>query len=163
VNALTLAGGRAYYAMALDGLFVRGAGQLNDAGVPARALVIQCIWSLILIIPRTYSLTTKTYGNLYSNLLDYVISAALLFYILTVAGLFVLRRKSKANHRGKGVSTFPWLASLYILGASVLLATLLWYRPATTWPGFIIVLSGIPVYLIMRARARRNETASEFA
>ena len=91
-NGLILAGARAYYAMARDGLFFRSAGVLNAAKVPAWALVLQGIWAAILVLPRTYDPATQAYGNLYSNLLDYVISAALIFYILTIAGVFRLRQ-----------------------------------------------------------------------
>ena len=98
VNALTLAVARACYAMAQDGLFFRRAGILNQSRVPGWAPGLQCLWSLFLVLPRTYDQATGRYGNLYSNLLDYVISAALLFYILMVAGLFRLRR-TRPNHR----------------------------------------------------------------
>ena len=91
-NGLILAGARAYYAMARDGLFFRSAGRLNEARVPAWALCLQGIWAACLVLPRTYDPATRAYGNLYSNLLDYVISAALIFYILTIAGVFRLRR-----------------------------------------------------------------------
>src|SRR5215208_2037016 len=91
-NGLILAGARAYYAMARDGLFFRPAGTLNEARVPAFALLLQGIWAMFLILPRTYDPSTRAYGNLYSNLLDYVISAALIFYILTVAAVFRLRQ-----------------------------------------------------------------------
>src|SRR5262249_9264581 len=84
-NGLILAGARAYYAMARDGLFFRSAGDLNTAKVPAWGLVLQGIWAVFLVLPRTYDAATRAYGNLYSNLLDYVISAALIFYILTIA------------------------------------------------------------------------------
>ncbi|MDR1988925.1 MAG: amino acid permease, partial [Acidobacteriaceae bacterium] len=90
-NGLILAGARAYYAMAKDGLFFRSAGTLNTAKVPAAGLVLQGLWATLLVLPRTYDAVSGTYGNLYSNLLDYVISAALIFYILTIAGVFRLR------------------------------------------------------------------------
>ena len=90
-NGLILAGARAYYAMARDGLFFKSAGGLNRARVPAWALVLQGVWAAILVLPRTYDAAARTYGNLYSNLLDYVISAALIFYILTIAGVFRLQ------------------------------------------------------------------------
>ena len=91
-NGMLLAGARAYYAMARDGLFFRSAGVLNDRHVPAWGLVIQGIWTAALVLPRTYSPATGTYGNLYGSLLDYVVSAALVFYILTIAAVFRLRR-----------------------------------------------------------------------
>lgn len=152
VNALTLAGGRACYAMALDGLFFRRASVLNRARVPGWALAMQCLWSLLLVLPRTYDATSRSYGNLYSNLLDYVISAALLFYIVTVAGLFRLRYTRPNAPRPYRAWGYPWLPALYIAGASVVLGVLFFYRAATTWPGLLIVLSGMPAYLLLRSR-----------
>ena len=90
-NGLILAGARAYYAMARDGLFFKRAGELNAARVPAWGLLLQGLWSAALVLPRTYDVRSRAYGNLYSNLLDYVVSAALIFYILTIAGVFRLR------------------------------------------------------------------------
>ena len=90
-NGLIMAGARAYYAMSRDGVFFRSAGRLNRSKVPAAALVLQGVWAAFLVLPRTYDATTRTYGNLYSNLLDYIVSAALIFYILTIAGVFRLR------------------------------------------------------------------------
>ena len=152
VNAMTLAGGRACYAMAQDGLFFRKAGVLNRAQVPGWALALQCVWSLLLVLPRTFDAATGTYGNLYSNLLDYVISAALLFYILTVAGLFRLRKTRPEAPRPYRCWGYPWLPALYIVGAAVVLLVLFAYKPATTWPGLLIVLSGVPVYLLLKRR-----------
>jgi APA family basic amino acid/polyamine antiporter len=165
VNALTLAGGRACYAMAQDGLFFRRAGTLNKAQVPGWALALQCLWALLLVLPRTYNAATHTYGNLYSNLLDYVISAALIFYILTVAGLFRLRRTRPDAARPYRCWGYPWLPALYILGASFVLIILFAFRTATTWPGLLIVLSGVPVYALLRrgaaaTEARANTTLS---
>ncbi len=90
-NGLILAGARAYYAMGRDGVFFKKAGTLNEHKVPAWGLLLQGIWAAVLILPRTYNTTTSSYGNLYGDLLTYVISAALIFYILTIAGLFRLR------------------------------------------------------------------------
>jgi len=153
VNSLVLAGARAYYAMARDKLFFRQAGELNAAHVPGWGLVAQGIWAAVLVLPRTYDPAAKQYGNLYSNLLDWVISAALLFYILTIAGVFRLRRKRPGLPRPYKVVGYPLVPALYILGASVVLFLLFAYRPATTWPGLIIVALGAAVYaLIPRAR-----------
>ena len=91
-NGLVLAGARAYYAMARDRVFFRSAGDLNRAKVPSGALVLQGVWAAFLVLPRTFDPVARAYGNLYSNLLDYVISAALIFYILTIAGVFRLRQ-----------------------------------------------------------------------
>jgi basic amino acid/polyamine antiporter, APA family len=152
-NGLILAGARAYYAMARDGLFFRSAGALNRAKVPAWALVLQGIWAAILVLPRTYDLASRTYGNLYSNLLDYVISAALIFYILTIAGVFRLRRTRPDAERPYRAFGYPLIPALYIAGAATILAVLFVYRTATTWPGLIIVLLGLPVYFAWRPRA----------
>ena len=154
VNALTLAGGRACYAMAQDDLFFRSAGKLNKARVPGWALVMQCAWSLFLVLPRTFDPATGSYGNLYSNLLDYVISAALLFYILTVIGLFRLRRIRPDAPRPYRAWGYPWLPALYIAGASIILVVLFLFRTTTTWPGLLIVASGVPIYLVLRGRGR---------
>lgn len=152
VNSLVLAGARAYYAMARDGLFFRQAGVLNRARVPGWSLVVQGIWAAALVLPRTYDASTRQYGNLYSNLLDYVISAALLFYILTIAGVFRLRRTRPDAERPYKVIGYPFVPALYILGASTVLFMLFAYRPSTTWPGLIIVLIGAAVYGVIHKR-----------
>jgi APA family basic amino acid/polyamine antiporter len=151
-NGLILAGARAYYAMARDGLFFRSAGVLNTAKVPAWALVLQGVWAAILVLPRTYDPATQAYGNLYSNLLDYVISAALIFYILTIAGVFRLRHTRPDAERPYRAFGYPIVPALYIVGAATILATLFVYRTSTTWPGLIIVLLGLPVYFAWRPR-----------
>ena len=152
-NGLVLAGARAYYAMARDGLFFQKAGRLNTAKVPAWGLVIQGIWAAALVLPRTYNPATQSYGNLYSNLLDYVISAALIFYILTIAGVFRLRSTRPDAPRPYKAFGYPVIPALYIVGASAVLAVLFAYRPATTWPGLVIVLLGVPVYFFWRSKA----------
>ena len=152
VNAMTLAGARVFYAMAHDGLFFRQAGTLNRARVPGWALAIQGIWTVVLVLPRTFDPFTHTYGNLYSDLLDYVISAALIFYILTIAGVIRLRRKEPDAPRPYRVWGYPWLPLLYICGALAILLALFTYRTATTWPGLLIVAAGLPVYAVMRRR-----------
>jgi APA family basic amino acid/polyamine antiporter len=156
-NALTLAGARASYAMAKDGLFFRIAQQLNGAHVPGWALLIQGCWSMLLVLPRTFDPVTGQYGNLYSNLLEYVISAALIFYILTIAGTFRLRKTRPHVDRPYRTWGYPVVPALYILGASAILVVLLLFRPATTWPGFAIIVLGLPVYFLIRFRKNRNE------
>jgi APA family basic amino acid/polyamine antiporter len=151
-NGLILAGARAYYAMARDGLFFRSAGELNAAKVPAWGLLFQGIWAVILILPRTYNAATDTYGNLYSNLLDYVVSAALIFYILTIAGVFRLRRTRPDVERPYRAFGYPLVPALYILGAATILLVLFVYRASTTWPGVVIVLLGVPVYFAWRKK-----------
>jgi len=154
VNAMTMAGARACYAMAQDGLFFRRAGVLNKRQVPGWGLALQCAWSMLLVLPRTYDAATGTYGNLYSNLLDYVISAELLFYILTVSGLFRLRVTRPDAARPYRCWGYPWLPGFYVLGAATVLVVLFAYRPATTWPGLVIVAAGGPVYWLLRRRTR---------
>ena len=152
-NGLILAGARAYYAMARDGLFFRNAGQLNAAKVPAWGLVLEGLWAAFLVLPRTYDATTHAYGNLYNNLLDYVISAALIFYILTIAGIFRLRATRPNVDRPYRAFGYPIVPALYIAGAAIILAVLFIYRTSTTWPGLIIVLLGVPVYFAWRPRS----------
>ncbi len=170
-NGLILAGARAYYAMARDGLFFRSSGRLNDRHVPAWGLIIQGIWSVLLVLPRVVTGVDKatgapTYGSLYNDLLTYVISAALIFYILTIAGIFLLRKKRPDAERPYRAFGYPLIPALYIVGAAVILFVLFVYQTATTWPGLIIVLTGIPVYFLWRrlgtpmddAHARDAET-----
>ncbi|MGH9377930.1 MAG: APC family permease [Terriglobia bacterium] len=146
INGLVLAGPRAYYAMARDGLFFRAASHLNRARVPGWSLWVQGAWAAILVLPRTYNPASHEYGNLYSNLLDYVISAALIFYILTIAGLIRLRKLRPHDERPYRAFGYPFVPLFYIIGAGAILIVLFAYRPATTWPGLLIVLIGLPVY-----------------
>jgi basic amino acid/polyamine antiporter, APA family len=155
VNALTLAGARVYYAMAKDKLFFPLAGRLNRAHVPAWGLAIQGAWAIFLVLPRTFNPLNGQYGSLYSDLLDYVISAALIFYILTIAGVIRLRKTRPDAERPYRVWGYPFLPLLYIAGAGVILVVLFIYRPATTWPGLAIVATGIPVYAALRRRHRK--------
>ncbi len=156
-NGMLLAGARAYYAMARDGLFFRSAGVLNDRHVPAWGLVIQGIWTAALVLPRTYSPATGTYGNLYGSLLDYVVSAALVFYILTIAAVFRLRRTRPDAPRPYRAFGYPVVPALYIVAATGILVTLAIYRASTTWPGFAIVLLGIPVFAVLRRSSERSQ------
>jgi APA family basic amino acid/polyamine antiporter len=152
-NGLILAGARAYFAMSRDRLFFRSAGELNSAKVPAWGLVLQGLWAAFLVLPRTYDPATRVYGNLYNNLLDYVISAALIFYILTIAGIFRLRQTRPAVDRPYRAIGYPVVPALYIIGAAAILLVLFIYRPATTWPGLAIVLLGVPVYFAWKPKA----------
>jgi APA family basic amino acid/polyamine antiporter len=152
-NGLIMAGARAYYAMARDGLFFRSAGELNGAKVPAWGLVVQGVWASVLVLPRTFNPSTGAYGNLYSNLLDYVISAALIFYILTIAGVFRLRWLHPEAERPYRAFGYPVVPALYIAGAAIILAVLFVYKTSTTWPGLVIVLLGVPVYFAWRRPA----------
>lgn len=134
-NGLILAGARIYYAMAKDGLFFRSVGTVNRNHVPAVALVAQCVWASALCLSGTYG-----------QLLDFLIFAQLLFYILTLAGLFILRWKRPEMPRPYRAIGYPVLPALYIVMAGFLEIQLLRYKPQYTWPGLIIVLVGLPVY-----------------
>ncbi len=160
MNALILSGARAYYAMALDGVFFKKASALNRANVPSVALVMQGIWAAVLLLVRTYQPATGTYGNLYSNLLDYIISAALIFYILTIAALFRLRQTRPNADRPYRAFGYPVVPALYLISALVILLVLFAYRPATTIPGVVIVLLGVPVYFLFKNEAARERNRS---
>jgi APA family basic amino acid/polyamine antiporter len=160
-NGLILAGARAYYAMARDGLFFRRVGELNKNHVPAWGLIIQGIWAGVLVLPRTVKTNSAGdvvgYGNLYGNLLDYVISAALIFYILTIAGLFLLRWKCPDAERPYKAFGYPIIPILYIIGAGTILLVLFVYQTATTWPGLLIVISGVPIYFIWKLAGKKSQ------
>ncbi len=152
-NGLILAGARAYYAMARDGLFFRAAGELNAAKVPAWGLMLQGIWAACLVLPRTYNPATSTYGNLYGNLLDYV----------DLGGADLLhpddrRHFPAARRRGPTPSGRTERSAIRSCRRSTSSARWrFWsccsiYRTATTWPGLVIVLLGIPVFVAMRHR-----------
>src|SRR5580658_9998185 len=137
--------------MARDGLFFQRTGILNRAGVPGIALLVQGVWAAFLVLPRTYDPVTGKYGNLYSNLLDYVVSAVLIFYILTIIGIFRLRRTKPLAERPYKTFGYPVVPVLYVVGAGVILVVLLCYRTATTLPGLVLIASGLPVYILFRA------------
>src|SRR2546421_12080954 len=161
-NGLILAGARAYYAMARGGLFFRSVCRLNRNHVPGWGLGVQGILAGLRGLPRTGKRVATGavagYGNRYGNLLDYVTSAALIFYILTILGIFMLRRKRPDAERPYKAFGYPVVPVLYIIGASIILAVLFIYQTATTWPGLVIVLSGVPVYFLWR---RSAETAAQ--
>lgn len=136
-NGLILAGARVTYAMAKDNLFFASAGNLNKFSVPATALWVQALWASLLCLSGTYS-----------DLLDYVVFAVLVFYILTISGVFILRRKRPTADRPYKAFGYPVLPALYIITAVLICVALLIYKPAYTWPGVGIVVLGIPVYVI---------------
>ena len=160
-NGLILAGSRVVYAMAHDGLFFRATGKLNNKGVPGTALALQGVWIAILILLRTRR-PDGTYGNLYNDLLNYVVFAVLLFYVLTIAGIFLLRRKRPDAERPYRAFGYPFVPLLYIVAAVAIMIVLLLYQTQTTWPGLVIVLLGVPVYLVWSRRSSLAEgTASQ--
>jgi APA family basic amino acid/polyamine antiporter len=145
-NGLILAGARVYYAMAKDGLFFTGAGTLNKNSVPGIALVVQGVWASALCLS----------GN-YNDLLDYVIFAVLVFYILTIAGIFRLRKKMPDAERPYKAFGYPFLPALYIVAAAAISLDLLIFKPTYTWPGVLIVLLGIPIYLLQKRNAANKQ------
>jgi APA family basic amino acid/polyamine antiporter len=147
-NGLILSGARIYYAMSHDGLFFKSVGKLNAQKVPAAALVLQCIWGGVLCLSGTYG-----------QLLDAVIFAELIFYILTLAGLFILRSKQPNAERPYRAFGYPILPILYLAMAAFLEVQLLRYKPLYTWPGLIIVLLGLPVYALRARGAKRAANA----
>ncbi len=159
-NGLIFAGPRAYFAMARDGLFFEAAGRLNRFHVPAWAIVIQGIWSVFYVLPRTVR-ADGTYGNLYGDLLTYVISAALIFYILAIAAVFVLRVKRPDAERPYKALGYPIVPALYCIGAAVILVVLFIYQTTATWPGLLIVLTGVPVYFIWRSMSAKAAGAEQ--
>jgi APA family basic amino acid/polyamine antiporter len=155
-NGLILAGARVYYAMAQDNLFFRSTAKLNKHSVPAIGLILQCIWTCVLVLPRTRlhdpASGAETYGNLYGTLLDYVVFAVLIFYVLTIIGLFILRRKRPEAERPYKAFGYPIVPVLYIVAASTISIVLLLYKTKTSLPGLLIVLTGVPVYFLWNSR-----------
>jgi APA family basic amino acid/polyamine antiporter len=147
-NGLILAGARVYYAMAKDGLFFRSVARLNPRyKTPAVSLMVQMVWTCVLCVSGSYG-----------QLLDYIIFAVLVFYILTIFGLFVLRRTRPDAERPYRAIGYPILPAVYIVMALFIDVVLLRYKPQYTWPGLMIVLLGIPVYYLW-SRASRQATA----
>lgn len=144
-NGLILAGARVYYTMAKDGLFFRRAGELNKNAVPQIALWVQCI------IACAWSLSGK-----YGQLLDMISFVVVLFYILTIAGIFILRKKRPNIERPYKAFGYPVLPALYILMGAAFCGLLIKYKPEFTWPGLIIVLIGIPLYFVAISRQRKQ-------
>jgi basic amino acid/polyamine antiporter, APA family len=151
-NGLILAGSRVVYAMAHDGLFFRATGKLNRKGVPGMALVLQGAWISVLILARTRG-PEGTYGNLYNDLLNYVVFAVLLFYVLTIVGIFLLRAKRPDMERPYRAFGYPFVPLLYIVAAVAIMVVLLLYQTQTAWAGLVIVLLGVPVYWIWSRRS----------
>ncbi len=162
-NGLILAGARVSYAMARDGLFFKSTGTLNKRGVPGSALVYQGIWITVLILLRTRHVNAAgavSYGNLYSDLLDYVVFSVLIFYAITIAGIFVLRVKRPNADRPYRAFGYPFIPLLYIVAALAILFVLLLYKTQTAWPGLVIVMLGVPVYLLWSRRSAAAKHAA---
>jgi APA family basic amino acid/polyamine antiporter len=168
VNGLILAGARVYYAMAADGLFFGSVATTNRFHVPAVALVAQGLWAALLALPVTVSSTPAAgmvhhgefyYGNLYGELLEYVIPVDLTFYALMVGAVIALRRKAPELDRPYRAIGYPYLVLVYVGLAGLLVLDFIYLKPWTSGKGYLIVLAGIPVYLIWsRLAATRSST-----
>ncbi|MEO6832656.1 MAG: amino acid permease [Chitinophagaceae bacterium] len=149
-NGLILSGARVYSTMAKDGLFIPAAGRLNKKGVPAVALWMQCAWASMLCLSGTYG-----------ALLDYIVFTVLLFYILTIGGIFVLRRTKPDMPRPYKAFGYPVIPALYIGFASFICIVLLKIKTETTWPGLIIVILGIPIYFVVKLMLKKETIDGE--
>jgi APA family basic amino acid/polyamine antiporter len=155
-NGLILAGARVYYAMARDNLFFQRVGLLNSRHVPAVALALQGIWAAFLTLPRTVTTNPQTgaitYGNVYTQLLEYIISADLIFYALMVGAVIVMRRKAPEVARPYRTWGYPFVPLIYILLAVLIVFDLAYLAPTTSGIGYLLVLTGIPVYFLWRRK-----------
>jgi APA family basic amino acid/polyamine antiporter len=148
VNGMLLAGARVYYAMSRDGLFFKAAGKLDEkTKTPTTSLWLQWAWTCLLCLSGSYG-----------QLLDYVIFAVLVFYVLTIVGLFVLRSKQPDAQRPYKAFGYPVLPGLYIVMAVWICGVLLRYKPQYTWPGLMLVLLGVPVYAVWKRQGLGNTT-----
>jgi basic amino acid/polyamine antiporter, APA family len=155
-NGLILAGARVYWAMAKDGLFFKSTGTLNARLVPAMGLWLQGAWAALLVLPRTRTVDAAgavSYGNVYSVLLDWVVFAVLIFYVLTIAAIFRLRKTRPDAERPYRAFGYPLVPALYMVAATTIALVLLFYRTKTALPGLILVLLGIPVYFLTRQKS----------
>jgi basic amino acid/polyamine antiporter, APA family len=141
---LILSGARVYYTMAKDGLFFKRAGELNKFAVPQWALWVQCA------LASVWCLSGK-----YGQLLDMVSFVVVLFYMLTIVGIFILRKKRPDAERPYKAFGYPVLPIIYILMGTTFCTLLFIYKPEFTWPGLIIALIGIPIYYIALSRQRK--------
>src|SRR5436190_4693640 len=156
-NGLILAGARVYYAMARDNLFFRKVGTTNRFDVPAFALVVQAAWTTLLTLPRTVIINNQTgaytFGNVYTQLLEYIVSADLIFYVLLVAAVLILRKKNPAAERPYRTWGYPVVPFVSIALAAVLIVDLACLAPSTSGIGILIVLTGVPAYFLWRTHS----------
>jgi APA family basic amino acid/polyamine antiporter len=148
-HGLILAGPRVYYAMARDGLFFKKVAEINKKGVPGFAIAVQGVWAVLLCLSGTYS-----------NLLDYVIFAVLLFFTLTIIAIFILRVKKPHIPRPYKAFGYPVIPAIYVLTTSFIMIILLIYKPDYTFPGLIIVILGVPVYYLWKKFSRNSVVMS---
>jgi APA family basic amino acid/polyamine antiporter len=155
-NGLILAGARVYYAMARDGLFFKRVDSLNEFHVPAVALIAQGVWAAFLVLPRTVTGNHETggytFGNVYTQLLEYIVSADLIFYVLMVGAVIVMRRKAPDIERPYRTIGYPIVPLIYIVIAGLFIIDLAILAPSTSGIGYLLVGTGIPIYFIWRRR-----------
>lgn len=159
-NGLILAGARVYYAMARDGLFFRRVNSVNVHHVPAVALIAQGLWASFLVLPRTVTINPQTgrdqLGNVYTQLLEYIVSADLIFYVLMVGAVIVMRRKAPEIERPYRTFGYPLVPLVYIILAGLFIVDLAILAPSTSGIGYLLVLTGVPIYFIWRGRNRQD-------
>ncbi|HEX2270533.1 MAG TPA: amino acid permease [Pyrinomonadaceae bacterium] len=151
-NGLILAGARVYYAMARDGLFFKRVDSVNARHVPAVALIAQGVWASLLVLPRTVTHNPQTgantFGNVYTQLLEYIVSVDLIFYALMVGAVIVMRRKAPQIERPYRTFGYPLVPVIYIVLAGLFIIDLAILAPSTSGIGYLLVFTGIPVYLL---------------
>ncbi len=155
-NGLILAGARVYYAMARDGLFFRRVDSVNRHHVPAVALIAQGLWASLLVLPRTVTINQQTgaytFGNVYTQLLEYIVSADLIFYVLMVGAVIVMRRKAPQIERPYRTFGYPIVPLIYIVIAGLFIIDLAILAPSTSGIGYLLVFTGAPIYFIWSRR-----------
>jgi APA family basic amino acid/polyamine antiporter len=144
--------------MARDNLFFKRVGLLNRRHVPAVALILQGIWAAFLTLPRTVTTNAQTgaitYGNVYTQLLEYIISADLIFYVLMVGAVIVMRRKAPQIERPYRTWGYPLVPLIYIALAVLIVLDLAYLAPSTSGIGYLLVLTGIPVYFVWHRKGQ---------
>jgi APA family basic amino acid/polyamine antiporter len=161
-NGLILAGARVYYAMARDRLFFKSLGTTNRFHVPAVALAAQGLWASLLVLPRTVTYigdpAAPAFGNVYTQLLEYIVSVELIFGALSVLAVIVLRYRRPDLLRPYKTWGYPVVPIVFLILSFLLVVNLAFLAPATSGVGYLIALTGIPVYLLWR---RRTPTLAE--
>jgi basic amino acid/polyamine antiporter, APA family len=160
-NGLILAGARVYYAMARDGLFFKRVDTVNKHHVPAVALIAQGVWASFLVLPRTVTVNQQTgaysYRNVYTQLLEYIVSADLVFYVLMVGAVIVMRRKAPDIERPYRTFGYPWVPLIYIVLAMLFIIDLAILAPSTSGIGYLLVFTGIPIYFLWRRKLAKEQ------
>ena len=155
-NGLILAGARVYYAMARDGLFFKRVNSVNAQHVPAVALITQGLWASFLVLPRTVTTNQQSgvyaFGNVYTQLLEYIVSADLIFYVLMVGAVIVMRRKAPEIERPYRTIGYPIVPLIYIVLAGLFIVDLAILAPSTSGIGYLLVFTGIPIYFVWRGK-----------